>query len=122
MKTLVIGGAGFIGSHLVDNLLEKKHDVIVYDNLEPQVHETQEKAPDYLATEITFLKKDIRDENALIESQKHYFVPPTIRTESPLFTLYCPETIRVSPATSPCLTSMESLPKSPVSIDFKWAF
>ena len=30
---LVTGGAGFIGSHLVDSLLEDKHEVIILDNL-----------------------------------------------------------------------------------------
>ena len=32
MKSIVTGGAGFIGSHLVDELLNLKHDVIVLDN------------------------------------------------------------------------------------------
>jgi UDP-glucose 4-epimerase len=33
MKTLVTGGCGFIGSHMVDRLLNDGHDVIVIDNL-----------------------------------------------------------------------------------------
>jgi len=33
MKTLVAGGAGFIGSHLIDVLLEKGHEVVCIDNL-----------------------------------------------------------------------------------------
>ncbi len=33
MKTLVTGGAGFIGSHMVDYLIEKGHEVLVVDNL-----------------------------------------------------------------------------------------
>ncbi|NMB92553.1 MAG: NAD-dependent epimerase/dehydratase family protein [Parcubacteria group bacterium] len=33
MKILLTGGAGFIGSHLVDKLIAEKHKVIIIDNL-----------------------------------------------------------------------------------------
>jgi len=33
MKILITGGAGYIGSHIVKELLEKKHQVFIYDNL-----------------------------------------------------------------------------------------
>jgi len=44
-KVLVVGGGGFIGSHIVDLLLKKKVKVIVIDNLDKQVHKVY---PSYL--------------------------------------------------------------------------
>ena len=38
MKTLVTGGAGFIGSHVVNELVRRGDDVVVLDSLEAQVH------------------------------------------------------------------------------------
>jgi len=59
-QILVTGGAGFIGSFLVDKLIEKGHSVTVYDNLEPQVHPAG-LPPDYLNPACRFVQGDVRD-------------------------------------------------------------
>ena len=60
---LVTGGAGFVGSHLVDALLASGHNVRVFDNITPQVH--GEAVPDYLSTEAELVRGDIQDSNAV---------------------------------------------------------
>lgn len=60
---LVTGGAGFVGSHLVDALLREGHEVRVFDNLSPQVHPVGK--PPYLATDIEFVRGDMRDLEAV---------------------------------------------------------
>lgn len=64
-RVLITGGAGFIGSHLVDTLLEKGYFVRVYDNLEPQVHGKSQNIPDYFNKEAELIVGDVRDREKL---------------------------------------------------------
>ncbi|MBI2596873.1 SDR family NAD(P)-dependent oxidoreductase [Candidatus Daviesbacteria bacterium] len=57
-KILVTGGAGFIGSFLVDELVKLGYQVRILDNLEDQVH--QGKKPKYLNRNAEFIKGDVR--------------------------------------------------------------
>ena len=65
MKVLVTGGAGFIGSHLVDGLLDAGHDVRVLDALVSQVHGEGAERPEYLSSDAELIAGDVRDREAL---------------------------------------------------------
>lgn len=58
MKVLITGGAGFIGSHVVDKCVEGGHDVICLDSLDPGVHQS---VPTYLRDEVEYCFADLRD-------------------------------------------------------------
>ena len=57
MRILVTGGAGFIGSHTVDRLVERGHTVRILDSLEKPVHTTG--VPAYLNPEAELLRGDV---------------------------------------------------------------
>ena len=63
MKILVTGGAGFIGSHTCDRLLELGHDVLVLDALTEPVH--RNGRPGYLSPGVDFYQGDTRNRDLL---------------------------------------------------------
>ncbi len=65
---LITGGAGFIGSHLADELLEHGYRVRVLDCLTPQVHGASQTRPSYLAEEVELIVGDVRNSEAVQRS------------------------------------------------------
>ena len=67
MSILVTGGAGFIGSHTVVELLDAGYDVVVLDNLSNSSEKSLERVKDITGKAVTFYKADILDRAALEE-------------------------------------------------------
>jgi dTDP-L-rhamnose 4-epimerase len=65
---LVTGGAGFIGSHTVDRLINEGYDVRILDNLQKPVH--IKGKPDYLNSKAEFIKGDVRNKDNLKNALK----------------------------------------------------
>jgi dTDP-L-rhamnose 4-epimerase len=63
MRALVTGGAGLIGSHIVDLLLREGWRVRIFDNLEPQTHGMGK--PVWIPDAAEFVQADIRDKSAV---------------------------------------------------------
>lgn len=59
MRVLITGGAGFIGSHTADALLNEGVTVRIMDSLEPPVH--QGGRPSYLSPEAELIRGDVRN-------------------------------------------------------------
>jgi dTDP-L-rhamnose 4-epimerase len=70
-RVLITGGAGFIGSHAADILLEAGHRVRVLDNLTAQVHGPARHPPDYLDSEVQLIVGDVTDAAAVDRSLRN---------------------------------------------------
>jgi dTDP-L-rhamnose 4-epimerase len=68
MKILITGGAGFIGSHTADALIERGEEVILFDNLSKPVH--LKGKPAYLHPKAEFVLGDVRDKSAMVDVLK----------------------------------------------------
>jgi len=68
-RVLVTGGAGFIGSFIVDKLVDEGHSVRIFDSLKEQVH--QGKKPEYLNSKAELVVGDVTDSKELAEAIKN---------------------------------------------------
>jgi dTDP-L-rhamnose 4-epimerase len=64
MHILITGGAGFIGSHLADDLIRRGHRVRALDIMAPQVHGDCQR-PEYLHPDVELQRGDVRDARAV---------------------------------------------------------
>ena len=65
MKILVTGGAGYIGSHTIIELLNANHEVVVIDNLSNSSRESLRRVEEIAGKNIEFHEADVRDVEAL---------------------------------------------------------
>jgi UDP-glucose 4-epimerase len=82
MKSVVTGGAGFIGSHIVDRLLSLGHEVVVIDNESSEVHNQF-----YFNMDATYYKLDI----ANYEDTRHLY-------DGVDYVFHCAAESRIQPA------------------------
>ena len=68
MRVLVTGGAGFIGSHLVDRFLKEGFQVRILDNLDPKVHPNGQ--PSHVPRGVDFIRGDVTDRDTLLAALK----------------------------------------------------
>jgi len=69
MKILVTGGAGFIGSHTTEALLNKGHEVRILDNLTEPIHKNGK--PLFIPEGAQFIKGDVRNKEDWIKALKN---------------------------------------------------
>ncbi len=72
MNVLVTGGAGYIGSHTVVELLSEGYGVVVVDNFANSKEESLRRVEQITGKKVTFYKKDVRDKAALVKIFKKH--------------------------------------------------
>ena len=78
MKILVTGGAGYIGSHTMVELLNAGHEVIVVDNFSNSKEESLKRVREITGNDFQFYKADLRDKKTLQDIFGNNFIDAVI--------------------------------------------
>lgn len=76
--TLVTGGAGYIGSHTLIELINNNFEVVVIDNLANSSRESLRRVEQITGHEIPFIEADVRDQSALDDIFTTYSIDSVI--------------------------------------------
>ena len=76
--TLVTGGAGYIGSHTLIELINNNFNVVVVDNLVNSSHESLRRVEQITGHEIPFIEADVRDQSVLDDIFTTYSIDSVI--------------------------------------------
>ena len=78
MTILVLGGAGYIGTHTCVELIQAGFDVVVFDNLSNSYPEALDRVEEITGQKIKLIKEDVRDKAALQQAFKQYNIAAVI--------------------------------------------
>jgi UDP-glucose 4-epimerase len=78
MKTLLTGGAGYIGTHTAIELLQHGHEVVIYDNFSNSHPEAVRRAEGITGQSITVIEGDVRDQASLEKALQQHCIDSVV--------------------------------------------
>ena len=78
MKTLLTGGAGYIGSHTAIELINRGHEVVIFDNFSNSHPEAVHRVEQITGCSTPVIKGDVRDQQALEAALKQHSIDSVV--------------------------------------------
>lgn len=78
MKTLLTGGAGYIGTHTAIELLQHGHEVVIYDNFSNSHPEAVRRVEGIACQSITVIEGDVRDQASLEKALQQHCIDSVV--------------------------------------------
>jgi len=78
MKTLLTGGAGYIGSHTAIELISHRHDVVIFDNFSNSHPEAIRRVEQITGRTIAVINGDVRDQVALEQALREHGIDSVV--------------------------------------------